>query len=639
LRSISRRVFLPGLLLAAAWAGGAHSQTRQDVSIAISGGDTLDALSYTPPQHKPPHGFPALVDVPGFGLTKLTEAATCSVYARMGYVTLTYSVRGQGNSTGLSTIMSRKERQDLGEVINYVKGVRTVDPGAIGVMGGSQGGLHALWAAADRLSVKAVSADDIIPGWASDMFMNGCVRRTALQLLQTGPVRYAPVRDTLWQLARRDSYDSLKTLFARDRDVDTTQLALTSVPVESFVKWQDHYFSAGGGIDAYLRSRGTATLYAGTGGHYSDVSPAESNFQDDHTTRWFGYFVMGQSTGILGDPPLTYAYSSLPMDSLGYFQWQHENGSTWPPAGIRRFKFYLSPDSVLSYFPPSIGSDSLILANEYLDSSYTFDMGFVEGFHGPRFDHILPRTSLAFTTPPLSADLMWVGAPSMSLFVRSDHVKFPVHVQIYEVDELGAKYFINRINYIARGWEPGSTGVIAAIGIPHAHKFMQGHRIRVEITNMDKTNRLVLGSYPFVAPVFAQTSVTLFADASHPSFIEIPLAGSLTSLASTDHGVPTSYRLLQNYPNPFNPSTTISLSVPRESDVTLRIFDALGRTVATLIDGRLSSGNYSVAWNAAVSPGPQVSPASGVYFYRMAARPVGSAAPAAEITRSMILIR
>src|ERR1041384_2414988 len=109
--------------------------------------------------------------------------------------------------------------------------------------------------------------------------------------------------------------------------------------------------------------------------------------------------------------------------------------------------------------------------------------------------------------PRLSpAGVMWVGAPSMSLFVRSDHVKFPVHVQIYEVDELGAKYFINRINYIARGWEPGSTGVIAAIGIPHAHKFMQGHRIRVEITNMDKTNRLVLGSYPFVAPVFAPTS-------------------------------------------------------------------------------------------------------------------------------------
>ncbi len=639
MRFICRNILLFILLVAVAGFVDAISQTRQDVSIPVSGGDTLDALYFTPAQHKPPHGFPALVDVPGFGLTKLTEAATCSVYARMGYFTLTYSVRGQGNSTGLSSIMSRRERQDLGEVLNYVKSLRAVDPTLVGVMGGSQGGLHALWAAADQLSVKAVSADAIVPNWASDMLMNGCIRRTALQLLQSGPVRYAAVRDTLWQLARTDSFDAFKTLFSRDRDVDTSQLAASPIPVESFVKWQDHYFSAGGGIDAHLRSGGTTTLYAGTGGHYSDVSPPESYFQDDHTTRWFGNFLLGQSTGILSEPPVAYAYSSLPMDSLGYFQWQHEEISSWPPAGIRRFKFYLSPDSLLSYYPPAIDADSVILSNDYLDTSYTFDEAFIEGFHGERFDEILPRNAIAFTSPPLSSDLMWVGATSMNLFVRSDHDKFPVHVQIYEVDDEGAKSFINRINYIARGWQPGTSGIIAANGIPHAHKFMQGHRIRVEITNMDKTNRLVLGSYPFVAPVFARTSATIFADELHPSYIEIPLAGSLTSLASNGAGVPASYTLLQNYPNPFNPSTTISLSVPRESDVTLRVFDAIGRNMATLINGRLHSGDYSISWNAAGSSGSQPAPASGVYFYRMVARPAGSAGAASEITKKMMLVR
>ncbi len=76
--------------------------------------------------------------------------------------------------------------------------------------------------------------------------------------------------------------------------------------------------------------------------------------------------------------------------------------------------------------------------------------------------------------------------------------------------------------------------------------------------------------------------------------------------------VPMEYTLYQNYPNPFNPSTIISYQLPVSSKVVLKIYDLLGREVATLVDDRQHAGNYSVKFNAG-------SLSSGIYFYRLVA--------------------
>jgi hypothetical protein len=96
--------------------------------------------------------------------------------------------------------------------------------------------------------------------------------------------------------------------------------------------------------------------------------------------------------------------------------------------------------------------------------------------------------------------------------------------------------------------------------------------------------------------------------------------GSLAQLAEIEGEVmavapaatPKDFSLDQNYPNPFNPSTTISFSLPSQSFVTLKIFDAMGRDVATMINEELAAGNYARRWNASGLP-------SGVYFYRLQA--------------------
>ena len=72
--------------------------------------------------------------------------------------------------------------------------------------------------------------------------------------------------------------------------------------------------------------------------------------------------------------------------------------------------------------------------------------------------------------------------------------------------------------------------------------------------------------------------------------------------------VPSSYALGQNYPNPFNPTTVISYRLPVVSHVTLKVYDVLGREVATLVDERESAGYYNFTFEAGKF-------SSGTYFY------------------------
>ncbi len=79
-----------------------------------------------------------------------------------------------------------------------------------------------------------------------------------------------------------------------------------------------------------------------------------------------------------------------------------------------------------------------------------------------------------------------------------------------------------------------------------------------------------------------------------------------------EENLPIQYSLCQSYPNPFNPSTTINFSIPKQEFVTLKIYDILGKEVATLVNEELSPNNYIKTFNASGL-------SSGIYFYSLKA--------------------
>ncbi len=94
--------------------------------------------------------------------------------------------------------------------------------------------------------------------------------------------------------------------------------------------------------------------------------------------------------------------------------------------------------------------------------------------------------------------------------------------------------------------------------------------------------------------------------------------------------VPSVFALHQNYPNPFNPVTEIQFDVPKESQITLTIYNIMGQEVTTLTNSTLKAGFHSVRWDGTNGLGEQVS--TGLYFYRLSS-------PAFTSIKKMVMVK
>jgi hypothetical protein len=107
----------------------------------------------------------------------------------------------------------------------------------------------------------------------------------------------------------------------------------------------------------------------------------------------------------------------------------------------------------------------------------------------------------------------------------------------------------------------------------------------------------------------ARTGTTYYID--NVRLYEIPNPFPKDGEGNQDE-TPSTFALYQNYPNPFNPTTTISYALPKQSHVSVKVFNTLGQEVASLVDEVQDEGVKNVEFNAS-------NLASGVYFYRIVA--------------------
>ena len=107
--------------------------------------------------------------------------------------------------------------------------------------------------------------------------------------------------------------------------------------------------------------------------------------------------------------------------------------------------------------------------------------------------------------------------------------------------------------------------------------------------------------------VTGRSANTGFSTITTVKYVMVPV-----SVNGQNTEIPREFSLLQNYPNPFNPSTVINYSVPKNSFVTIKIYDLLGREVKTLVSSEHIAGNYTETFDGSAF-------ASGIYYYTMMA--------------------
>ncbi|MEJ2506368.1 MAG: T9SS type A sorting domain-containing protein, partial [Ignavibacteriaceae bacterium] len=155
-------------------------------------------------------------------------------------------------------------------------------------------------------------------------------------------------------------------------------------------------------------------------------------------------------------------------------------------------------------------------------------------------------------------------------------------------------------------------------------KDMGGGQINVGYSIMNSSYSLVgstmdnhdpLATTQFNAINFAVSGTNISTTGLNITDVLVDVGSPVVDAVDNGNGnslLPTVYSLSQNYPNPFNPTTTIKFGIPKAGDVSLAVYDILGRKVAELINGNLTAGYHTVNFNA-------TNLASGVYFYRIEA--------------------
>jgi hypothetical protein len=200
------------------------------------------------------------------------------------------------------------------------------------------------------------------------------------------------------------------------------------------------------------------------------------------------------------------------------------------------------------------------------------------------------------------------------------------YVGVSIVDLAGGEGMITELSEVPKVIPAAPTGVwvenynLGAILTWRKNQEMdlRGYNIRRSIDSL--TNFTLLNAQPTADTLWIDTLGTAWPrfyyvtaidstgnESTHSDTVVLGTVGVKEPFANA----PFAFRLLQNYPNPFNPTTNLSFELGHASLVTLKVFDLLGRAVATLIDREeKSAGRHDVVWDGTGA-------ASGIYLYRL----------------------
>lgn len=611
-----------------------YTATITNFTITMRDGVVIDCLKWIPNAPAPAGGWPTVIMVHGYGDRKETLSEFCRMQAEYGYYTMTFSVRGQGNSGGLSNLISRTEALDLQEIVNFVRKdtVNGVGRDKILIMGGSQGGALPLMASSmpGGLNVKGIISSVAPPNFASSWIENGCSKMTLLWTIEYTPdtARYNSQVNRMsdWIYADNKQYwDSLAYWLPKDRDF-TNIIQNNTVPLLIEASWQDKFFNADGWLQNINKITSPMSSYMGAvQGHGGDHSLTEDQWHMDWFNNFFFQNLWGMQTNIYNIDKYQYASTIAPHNGT-YWSFRHDSTSTLIKNVAQNTRLYFNDNNKLKTTANQnwLLPDVELFSND-VRNNYTLKQAVLDEFKGTNFTNNFKIDKKSFDSSPLTSATEMTGTPTIKIdYIATAEPFIQFNFQVYEVFPNGTAKFVTRLNYMDRNnnynWLP-ERKTATFRGQAHSHVFSAGSKIRIVLTNLDRTTEeasFFNNTNPFVLPTMKK-GVTIML-LTNNFYIDLPVvngSGDNNNMFAEESNTvtnvaPEKFELKQNFPNPFNPNTVISFSVAKAENVQIKVYDITGKEVQTLVNEVKSPGSYNIMFNAA-------NLSSGVYFYRIIA--------------------
>ena len=501
-----------------------HQQRRV---VQVSAGIPISATVFVPSGEGP---FPAIIMVHSWGMWR----AQCDLlyapgFARRGYVVLTYDCRGWGSSGGeVSCAAPDRELRDLEDMITWLTSPEAglpVDAEKIGITGVSYGGGHSFLAAARDKRIKAAAP---MSGWTDlnfSLMPNGCWKAIWSLTLFVG---------SIWALKfdmKNDLVRWLKTV-VMERNLSGVEEELVErsaihhvddVECPMFIvhSWNDDLFEPNQILDYYQRLKVPKKLTMTNGLHGFDPGRGDVLFPNeiwDDARRWFDYWLKGERDNGIGEEP----------DVKYYQPWDRKMAGTdqWPPEGVTERRFFLRgehPSVVNSGFltdEPADGHEPAeMLVNNTVTSFQSsgpsvIRLNVIRNLPIPGVPFSIPGDSASFTTGPLEAGLTIVGAPSVELYVASSTSECQVNALLYDVSPRGFCRLVTHCAMTRKDMEPDSVERFRFDLIACAHRFPEGHRVRLVLCASDPL---------YVLPSQMPSFYRLFHTGEYSSGVTLPV--------------------------------------------------------------------------------------------------------------------
>ncbi len=521
--------------------GGFDVRAVLDIPISFSDGYQTELdLRYPKLVPAPATGWPCAMVLHGGGGSrkKLWVIEIAEQLTQAGYMTLAYDTGNYGVTTILNPSIVRLESErmrDLAEMfyISKLQQGAALDANRLAIMGRSDGGKHALWAASLSgrplpITSNLVSKMPVIAAIHTDIQVIDVIadRMPQGHLVQSFYALYImsrygpghPVRQMLIQ----SNYPGLLALLQADKSIAYFPLLRQSdVPLMISYASDDKLHDSRVNADAMplLKPGVPRRYFQGTGGHGSAFNTIEVNLRRDFTRRWFDRFLKGIQNGIEQEELAEIAILPASNPLNPYSAWQHRRTQTWPIAPSKRL--YLRTGGLLSSIAPSSVELGPTIQHR-VASGYNVRGYAADNASAAAVLQSIPLVSYEFDSSPVSIATELLGRTVVDLeVVNSLSSSFQLQAALFDVPPTGPPRYITAGISALRSATPGSHRIhieLSDIG----YVLPPGHRIRVAIQNMN------LRPHPGdphlrVMPDFEDCDIAVQINPTFPPRIDLPI--------------------------------------------------------------------------------------------------------------------